>query len=97
MFVSSKNSEKMVFDQLVTNNGSAYDASSGIFTTPTDGVYVIAWTVLTKSGHFFDTELVVDWNVNCTMPQIQVGGGGGKRCESNGCTGVLQLKVKERV
>ena len=92
--ISSKNSEKVVFDQIVTNIGSAYDASSGIFTTPTDGVYVFAWTVLTNPGYLFDTELVVDGNIKLYNAADS---GGGKSYESSGCTGVLQLKSGEKV
>ena len=43
--------QTIVFDTVETNIGDAYNATSGIFTAPTDGVYVFSATILSVPGH----------------------------------------------
>ena len=53
----------IVFDNILANMGGAYDAGTGKFTAPRDGVYYFSWNVLkiTNSGHHID--LMVDGGV----------------------------------
>uniref|UniRef100_K1PZ52 Heavy metal-binding protein HIP n=1 Tax=Magallana gigas TaxID=29159 RepID=K1PZ52_MAGGI len=55
-----KNQETVIFDKVSLNEGNAYDNSSGIFTAPLDGIYSFTWTVLTKYGKYFLTEIVLN-------------------------------------
>ena len=43
-------SEKIIFNQVLTNEGGAYDGSTGVFTCPSNGVYVFTWTVMTRNN-----------------------------------------------
>ena len=56
----TKANETVVFDIVHTNIGSAYSSTTGIFTTPFNGVYGFTWTLMTNPGKLFDTVLVVD-------------------------------------
>ena len=42
--------QTIVFEDVKTNFGNGYNATSGIFTAPTDGVYVFSTTILTCPG-----------------------------------------------
>ena len=42
--------QTIVFEDVKTNIGNGYNATSGIFTASTDGVYVFSTTILTCSG-----------------------------------------------
>ena len=39
--------EKIIFNQVLTNEGGAYDGTSGVFTCPSSGVYAFTWTIMT--------------------------------------------------
>ncbi|KAK3085008.1 hypothetical protein FSP39_022817, partial [Pinctada imbricata] len=54
---------KLVFDKVYLNEGKAYDFHTGIFTCPTDGIYVFHWTITTKAGQYFYTDFMVNGNV----------------------------------
>uniref|UniRef100_K1RWF3 Uncharacterized protein n=1 Tax=Magallana gigas TaxID=29159 RepID=K1RWF3_MAGGI len=58
---------RVVFGNVDLNEGLGYNASTGIFTTPSGGVYVFDWTTLTWGGLSAYTSLVVNdklksWN-----------------------------------
>ena len=91
---SSKSQETVVFGTIVTNIGSAYSPSSGIFTAPSDGIYGFAWTLLTYPNIWFNSQLVVDGQ---TQLYQAINSRGGRSYESSGCSGVLNLKAGQRV
>lgn len=53
-----KTQETVVFDEITLNKGNAYmyNKTSGIFTTPFDGLYSFTLT-LSKGGKLFITEI----------------------------------------
>ena len=51
---------KVVFDKIHLNEGSAYDPKTGIFTCKDPGIYVFDWTIMTHPGNRFDTAFMVD-------------------------------------
>lgn len=58
---------KVIFETVDLNEGLGYDASSGIFTAPSGGLYVFDWTVMTYEKKYAYTSLVVNdqeksWN-----------------------------------
>lgn len=52
-----KTQDTVVFDEIALNEGNAYNKTSGIFTTPFDGLYSFTLT-LSKGGKLFITEIV---------------------------------------
>lgn len=52
--------QTVIFDKVLLNEGNAYSKASGIFTAPSDGIYSFTWTMSTKYGKYFVTEIV--WN-----------------------------------
>ncbi|KAK3084283.1 hypothetical protein FSP39_011022 [Pinctada imbricata] len=54
---------KLVFDDVYLNEGKAYDSHTGIFTCPTNGIYVFHWTILTFAGKYFLTDFMVNGHV----------------------------------
>lgn len=58
---------RVVFETVDLNEGFGYDASTGIFTTPSSGIYVLDWTTVTFPIQASYTSLVVNdqfksWN-----------------------------------
>ena len=47
---TSYSNEKIIFNQVLTSEGGAYDGSTGVFTCPSNGVYAFTWTVMTYYG-----------------------------------------------
>ncbi|XP_052701490.1 complement C1q tumor necrosis factor-related protein 2-like isoform X2 [Crassostrea angulata] len=58
---------RVVFETVDLNEGQGYNASTGIFTAPSGGIYAFDWTTLTWKGQYAHTSLVVNdqyksWN-----------------------------------
>lgn len=58
---------KVIFETVDLNEGLGYDASSGIFTAPSGGLYVFDWTVMAWEKKSAYTALVINdqeksWN-----------------------------------
>ena len=58
---------RVIFGTVDLNEGKGYDPSTGIFTAPTEGIYVFDWTTMTQLGKYAYTSLVVNgklksWN-----------------------------------
>lgn len=51
---------KIVFEEVGLNEGLGYDASTGIFTAPSGGIYVFDWTILAWGGQYAYTSLFVN-------------------------------------
>jgi len=52
----TQGSQTIVFDNVMTNIGNAYDSTTGVFTASTDGVYVFSATIKSSSqgnGYFY--------------------------------------------
>ncbi|XP_056020156.1 uncharacterized protein LOC130046556 [Ostrea edulis] len=50
----------VVYDGIHLNRGMAYDRHSGIFTAPSDGLYIFTWTSLVLPKKIFDTNILVN-------------------------------------
>lgn len=50
----------IVYNTVVTNLGNGYDSSNGIFTAPSNGIYIFSWTVLCHFGKTFNTYLILN-------------------------------------
>ncbi|CAC5380966.1 C1QL [Mytilus coruscus] len=53
----------VIFDKVVTNTGSGYDASTGQFVAPYEGLYYFTWTTLTYYSKYFSTQLMHNGNI----------------------------------
>ncbi|XP_063416256.1 cerebellin-1-like [Mytilus trossulus] len=47
----------VVYNTVITNLGNGYDSSTGIFKSPSNGVYIFSWTALCQYGKYFRTYL----------------------------------------
>ena len=52
--------QTFVFGHVVTNVGGNYNRHSGIFTSPSQGVYILSWTLFCETGSYFFFEVVVN-------------------------------------
>ena len=52
--------QTFIFDHVITNFGGNYNRHSGIFTSPSQGVYVFSWTLLCHIEGYFYSEVVVN-------------------------------------
>lgn len=50
----------VVYNTVVTNLGNGYDSSTGIFTAPSNGVYMFSWTNLCQRWKQFLTSLYLN-------------------------------------
>ena len=82
--------QTFVFDHVVTNVGGNYNRHSGIFTSPSQGVYVFSWTLYCETGGYFYSEVVVN-----------SGPVGALRCSAEGVnylshvTGVVLVEINQ--
>ncbi|XP_076088422.1 complement C1q-like protein 4 [Mytilus galloprovincialis] len=53
----------VVFNSAITNLGNGYNSYTGIFTAPSNGVYVFSWTILGQQWKKFYTDLTLNGNV----------------------------------
>ncbi|XP_062586392.1 uncharacterized protein LOC134247990 [Saccostrea cucullata] len=53
-----KSNQKVLFEHVFLNIGSGYDAKTGVFTAPVDGIYRFDWTTLAAQKKYFITFLV---------------------------------------
>ncbi|XP_048765819.2 heavy metal-binding protein HIP-like [Ostrea edulis] len=85
----------VIFGRTTLNSGSAYNNDTGIFTAPTDGIYSFTWTILTISGSYFHTEIVINGN---TVGYNHVDGKSGSfHYASSSVTAVIRMKKKDKV
>uniref|UniRef100_A0A8W8P0L0 C1q domain-containing protein n=1 Tax=Magallana gigas TaxID=29159 RepID=A0A8W8P0L0_MAGGI len=82
---------RVVFDTVNLNQGLGYDASTGIFTVPSGGIYVFEWTILAWEGLSAHTALTLNnqfksWN-QCNS---------GKSNNWRSCSKMSVLKLRKR-
>lgn len=53
----------LIYDVVKINKGQGYHQDDGIFTVPSSGVYVFAWTVATQTHGWASVEIVVNGEV----------------------------------
>ena len=51
--------QRIVFGLSISNMGDHYDNLTGVFTVPVEGSYMFYVNILSESGHFVETELVL--------------------------------------
>lgn len=51
--------QRIVYDEVKTNNGNGYNESTGIFTVPESGTYVFTWTTFSYVEEYVRLEIVV--------------------------------------
>lgn len=61
-----------MYDGLYFNYGNAYNPHNGIFTAPSDGLYIFTWTSHINPGKIFDAEMDGEkvWEI-AIMSQVQ--------------------------
>ncbi|CAL1547217.1 unnamed protein product [Lymnaea stagnalis] len=55
-----KDAEIIVFDDVLVNNGAAYDPRSGIFTVPVSGVYIFSATIVSGFNSTIETMITLN-------------------------------------
>ena len=65
--------QTVIFDEVVTNNGHAYNKHTGHFTAPRDGTYYFATSFLNDSGrvHLQMMKNVKDDGIGVSYPDVQ--------------------------
>ena len=58
--ILDQNKEVLVFQNIITNEGSGYDKSTGIFTAPVDGVYYFTVHVCAANSKYSPIGIVLD-------------------------------------
>ncbi|XP_063419009.1 complement C1q-like protein 4 [Mytilus trossulus] len=89
------NGATLVFDKVVTNTGSGYDASTGQFVAPYEGLYYFSWTVLTGTSTYFISDIF--HNGNKIASNFSDGTGISTGHISASQSVLLQLTAKDRV
>jgi hypothetical protein len=89
------NNAVVVFGKVTLNSGSAYNGNTGIFTAPRDGIYSFTWTILTTSGQYFHSQIVI--NGNAVGYNYVDGVSGSRQRESSSATAVIKIKKQDKV
>ena len=58
------NNQVIVFDRVLTNHGSAYRNTTGIFRAPVEGVYAFHFSAMSRAQHRIYFTLVQDGKVS---------------------------------
>lgn len=85
--------QNIVFDQIVTNIGDAYNPHHGIFVAPVTGTYVFTPTIMANNDEEVWCELVVN---NASVARINVRGTDTRHDQSS-LTAVLELNAGDDV
>jgi len=88
---ASQNNQKVIFGKVITNYGNGY--KDGVFTSPTNGLYVFDWTILTIKGRIGGTYLAV----NGKFVKYDGWAQGGSTYASASTSAVLELKKGDKV
>lgn len=65
--VSPSRHHVLVFDDVKTNIGSAFNRISGMFTAPIDGAYVFTWTIFSDRHSYINSQIVVNTEAFTSM------------------------------
>lgn len=65
--VSPSRHHVLVFDDVKTNIGSAFNRISGMFTAPIDGAYVFTWTIFSDKHSYIFSQIVVNTEAFTSM------------------------------
>ncbi|CAG2194978.1 unnamed protein product [Mytilus edulis] len=84
----------VAYNTVITNLGNGFDKSTGIFTAPSNGVYIFSWTVLTHAGKYFYTYLSLNGNL---ITRNYAGAKGVADHISSSQNAVLELKRDDKV
>lgn len=57
----------LVFDDVKTNIGSAFNRISGMFTAPIDGAFVFTWTIFSDRHSYINSQIVVNTEAFTSM------------------------------
>uniref|UniRef100_K1R4J1 Complement C1q-like protein 4 n=1 Tax=Magallana gigas TaxID=29159 RepID=K1R4J1_MAGGI len=93
---TSVTDDYVIFSHVITNEGTAYDKSSGIFTCQLCGTYVFSWTIASSQHHQTTADLLVnDVSVGSTATYPR----GSDSVSKGSSTGfvVYNLKVGDKV
>ncbi|CAC5390521.1 C1QL [Mytilus coruscus] len=84
----------IVYNTVVANLGNGYDSSNGIFTAPSNGVYIFSWTVLCHHGKSFFTYLILNGS---TIAKNYASAGGVADHASGSQNVILEIKKNDKV
>ena len=79
--------QRVVYDVIVMNEGSAYDPETGIFQAPVDGTYMFAVTACAPNGGFFSLNMVKDQQM--VIGELRSGDDTYKDCNSEVSTSYM--------
>lgn len=65
--VSPSRHHILVFDDVKTNIGSAFNRISGMFTAPIDGTFVFTWTIFSDTLSYIISQIVVNTEAFTSM------------------------------
>ncbi|XP_062589286.1 heavy metal-binding protein HIP-like [Saccostrea cucullata] len=85
----------VVFGRVTQNSGNAYNAKTGKFTAPEDGLYVFNWTILTTDGKYFHTQIVLNGKIIGYNNADGVSGSSSRASGSS--SAVINMKKKDKV
>ncbi|XP_061176947.1 heavy metal-binding protein HIP-like [Saccostrea echinata] len=54
------NQQTVIFDKVTLNEGKGYNKKTGVFTAPEEGLFNFSWTMKSKAGQYFVSEIVHD-------------------------------------
>ena len=58
--VSPQINERLIFSDVLLNEGGVYDSTTGTFTAAIDGTYAFSYSLCITSGKFMSIRIVVD-------------------------------------
>jgi hypothetical protein len=85
----------VVFGTVTLNTAEAYNARTGKFTAPEDGVYSFTWTIATYAGKYFATDIVHNGKM---ISYNHVNGGSyNKNFETASASAIIKMKKNDQV
>ena len=87
-------SKRIPFNEVISQQGMAYDSATGVYTAPRDGYYVFSVNIMVSAGRRCNVGI---WKNGASKANVEANDSGGSSFQMGGHVVILQLNTSDRV